>query len=263
MAGVESSGPDVYIAFNRSSNIVSGEREAMGFDVNRVLGRRIPSAWYASAGKTKAEPWQGKVVTAGSNVMTLAGAVLQPHAYAGLDVLILDGVGAGQTARIADNAIDTVTVDSSWKVSPEAGSLVLLFQLSGESIGYRNSAADTSGLLLVWGYLYDLTLDSNEVNRSQGMWATSGWFIQWLDNRLVSAVTFHKGVGPSGTPGDTTPEQGASFGYVGFTIVGMMTTLPQRFPFVRGAVIRGNILSYGYRILVMLGYGGPRRRQDL
>ena len=67
------------------------------------------------------------------------GAALAPHAYAGLDVLVLDGAGAGQTARIADNTADSITIDRSWKVLPQRDSLVLLYQLSGECIAYRNT----------------------------------------------------------------------------------------------------------------------------
>jgi hypothetical protein len=136
---------------------------------------------------------------------------------------------------------------------------VLLYQLSGECIAYRNSSEDTSVLLQIWGFLYDATFDANEVDRSQGMWGATGWFIAWLNNRLVSAVTYHKGVGPAGVPGEDTPELGVPYGFVGFVMVGQITTLPLPFPYVRGIVIRGNSLSYGYRILVMFGYGGRRR----
>ena len=95
---------------------------------------------------------------------------------------------------------------------------MLLYQLSGECIAYRNSSEDTSVLLQIWGFLYDATFDANEVDRSQGMWGATGWFIAWLNNRLVSAVTYHKGVGPAGVPGEDTPELGVPYGFVGFVM---------------------------------------------
>ena len=252
---------NLYVAFNRSTNIVSGEREALTFDVaGSRPGCAHPRGTLRSRGHLP-QPWQGRVDSANGREILLGGAALAPHAYAGLDVLVLDGAGAGQTAGIADNTAGTVTIDGSWRVLPQRGSVVLLYQLSGECIAYRNSAQDTSVLLQIWGFLYDVTFDGNEVARSQGMWGATGWFIQWLNNRLVSAVTYHQGVGPAGA-GEETPEAGVPYGFVGFVIVGQMTALPLHFPYVRGIVIRGNSLSYGYRVLVMFGYGGRQRKLD-
>jgi hypothetical protein len=253
---------NLYIAYNRSINIVSGEREALTFDVNRVNGRLRSSSWYPSITDKPVKQWQGRVVSANARELLLTAAALAPHAYAGLDVLVLDGAGAGQTARITDNTAQSITIDRSWKVLPQRDSLVLLYQLSGECIAYCNTAEDTSVLLQIWGFLYDVTFDANEVERSQGMWGASGWFIEWLNNRLVAAVTFHKGVGPVGVPGEETAESGIPYGFVGFVIVGQITSLPLHFPYVRATVIRGNSLSYGYRVLVMFGYGGRQRKLD-
>ena len=52
------------------------------------------------------------------------------------------------------------------------------------------------------------------------------------------------------------------YGFVGFVMVGQITALPLHFPYVRAIVIRGNLLSYGYRVLVMFGYGGRQRRLE-
>jgi hypothetical protein len=253
---------NLYVALNRSTSIVSGEREALTFDVSRLRARQHRSSWYPATARTPAKPWQGRVDSANGHEILLAGAVLEPHAYAGLDVLVLAGAGAGQTTLIADNTANTITIDRAWKVLPQRDSIVLLYQLSGECIAYRNSAEDTSVLLQIWGFLYDVTFDCNKVERSQGMWGATGWFIEWLDNRLVAAVTYHQGVGPAGLAGDESAESGLPYGFVGFTMVGQMTTLPLRFPYVRGIVIRDNFLSYGYRVLVMFGYGGPERRLE-
>ena len=126
----------------------------------------------------------------------------------------------------------------------------------GHCVMYRNAAADTSVLFQIWGALYDCIFDGNTVERSQGMWGLSGWFLQWINNVLDGAVTFHAGVGPRGG----TPEGTAEYGFIGFTIGGRLALLKPPFEFVRGAVIRGNQLRHGHRVLVMWGYGGERRR---
>jgi hypothetical protein len=126
----------------------------------------------------------------------------------------------------------------------------------GHCVMHRNTAEDTSVLFQVWGALYDCTFDGNTVGRSQGMWGLAGWFLQWIGNVLDGAVTFHAGVGPRGG----TPEGTAEYGFVGFTIGGRMALLKPPFEVVRGAVIRGNQLRHGHRVLVMWGYGGERRR---
>ncbi len=112
-------------------------------------------------------------------------------------------------------------------------------------------------LLQIWGFLYDVTYDGNEVERSQGMWGLSGWFVQWLNNRLKVAVTFHQGVGPTGARSNKTQEASVPYGLMGFTITGMMQKLPIPFPYVRACVIRSNLFNYGYRVVMMLGYGRP------
>lgn len=249
----------LYCAYNSSANIVSGEREALTFDVNALSGRPRPSAWTQKPLPSVA-PWQGMVESASAISLRLAGAHFPPHAYEGLDVMVLSGKGAGQYRQISDNAASDVRVRTPWDVEPDSTSLVLIWSLMGHCILYRNHAEDTSVLFQIWGYLYDCTLDGNQVDRSQGMWGLSGWFVQWLNNRLRAGVTFHQGVGPAGSPPEITPEGGEPFGFLGFVIGGAMAQLPVHFPYVRGCVIRGNTLAYNQRILVMLGYGGPRQK---
>jgi hypothetical protein len=246
----------LYAAFNRSSNLVPGEREALTFDVNEVL----PSKRHPRLGDQDTPPveaWQGYVTSATPNGVRLKGASLIPHAYRGLDILILSGRGAGQIRQITDNGTDAIAVARTWEVLPDQSTLILAFQLSGDCILYRNRGVDTSVLLQIWGYLCNVTFDSNDTERTQGMWALSGWFIQWLNNRLYAAATFHSGVGPLGVTKDATPEATVSYGLMGFTIAGIMQNFPIPFPYVRACVIRNNSLDYGFRIVLMLGYGRP------
>jgi len=237
----------LYCAFNHSTNLVSGEREALTFDVNEVFPRE--SKLPPKSGAAHAVAWEGHELSASSTSVRLQEASLPVHVYRGLDLLVLDGRGAGQLRTITDNGADRFTVAPAWDVIPDATSVLLAYQLFGDCILYRNRAEDTSVLLQIWGFLYDVTFDGNEVERSQGMWGLSGWFVQWLNNRLYVAVTFHQGVGP-GAPSreETTPEGGASYGLMGFDIAGKISQLHVPFPYVRGCVIRANSLYHGHRL---------------
>ncbi len=249
----------IYCAYNRSENIVSGEREALAFDVNEVAGRRVPEEW-RSLKLPVVKPWLGYIASDKGATARLADAHLPPHAYHGLDLLVLSGRGAGQYQRINDNNEDSITGSAPWAIEPNQTSLVIAFQLPGRCIFYGNQAQDTSAPFEIWGYLYDCTFDSNNVARTQGMWGLSGWFIQWLGNALRVAATYHRGVGPAGNAPETTPEGGAPYGLLGFVITGRFASQPIPFPSVRACVIRANHLSFGHRVLVMFGYGGAQKR---
>jgi hypothetical protein len=58
-----------------------------------------------------------------------------------------------------------------------------------------------------------------------------------------------------------TPERGAPYGLMGFAIAGRMSQLPLPFPYVRACVIRNNLSAYGYRVVLMLGFGRPTLAQ--
>jgi hypothetical protein len=195
-------------------------------------------------------------------MLRLQEAAFRPGAYRGFNILIVDGTGAGQYRTLEDNTDETVTISQPWDVLPNSTSVVLLYRLVGHVIFYQNLAEDTSVLGQIWGHMFDAVFDGNEVKRSQGMWGLAGWFVQWLNNRLDMAVTYHAGIGPGGDMSERTAEGRAPFGYMGFTIGGRVADprqLPIRFPYVCATIIRGNHLSYGHRMLVMLGYGGDRK----
>ena len=237
----------IYGADNTTRNLGRGEREAFTFDVNRSLGA-------ARERGTRVEPRVGAVASATGRELRLAGGELVPGVYRGFDALIVAGRGAGQYREVEDNDAHGVRVAGDWDVTPDGSSAVLLTRLMGHCVFQRNSAEDVSVLLQMWGPLYDCTFDGNTVARSQGMWGLGGWRIQWLGNVLEGAVTYQSGIGPSGP----TPDRTAEYGYLGFTISGRVTEVG-RFEYVRGAVLRGNRLSRGHRVLVMWGYGGERR----
>lgn len=234
----------VYASGNSGRNLGRGEREVLTFDVNHAPGRFGP------------EPWLGAVTSASGRMLQVERGSHDPDAYRGYEVLIVSGRGAGQYREIGEAGPSGLTVTRDWDVPPDASSTVLIHRLMGHCVMHGNVAEDTSVLFQIWGALYDCVFDGNTVGRSQGMWGLGGWFLQWIDNVLDGAVTFHAGVGPRGD----TPDGTAEYGFLGFTIGGRMARLKPPFELVRGAVIRGNQLRHGHRVLVMWGYGGERRR---
>ena len=82
--------------------------------------------------------------------------------------------------------------------------------------------------------------------------------MQWLNNRLDVAVTLNPGFGPGESANALTPERTAPYGLLGFAVGGRLLQMPLRFPYIRACVVRGNQLSYGYRVLMRFGYDGMR-----
>lgn len=245
----------LYAADNFVQNIGRGEREALVFDLTHG---DIPNGLQ---GKPWAQPairsGQWTVNSASSTTLQLQGATFQPEAYLGFDVQILSGKGAGQYRSVVHNTTDTLTISPLWDEIPDMTSLVAVHLLSRHCILYRNRAEDVSNLFQIWGGLYDCIFDGNKVKRSNGMWGLWGWFVQWLNNRLDVAVNYQSG---AAWPKGDSPDGYAEYGITGFSIAGRITTLPTPFEYVRGAVIRGNRLSYGHRILVKYGFEGGRKR---
>jgi hypothetical protein len=238
----------IYGADNTTRNLGRGEREAFTFDVNRGLGM-------VREGGGRTEPWVGGVVSAEGRDLRLAGGDAAPGAYRGFDALIVSGRGAGQYREVDDSDGRHVRLAREWEVAPDTSSVVLLARVMGHCVFQRNAAQDVSVLLQMWGPLYDCTFDGNTATRSQGMWGLGGWRIQWLGNTLDTAVTYQSGIGPTGP----TPDRTADYGYLGFTLSGRLAETA-RFEYVRGAILRGNRLTRGHRVLVMWGYGGERRQ---
>jgi len=254
----------LYIAHNYSRNVERGEREAFSFD--------FPANYLQGVYRHRGlgtDPMVGQVVSAEGKQVKLKGVKLTPNAYRDFDLFILSGKGAGQLKEVAANTEDTVTIAEEWEVLPDESSVAILCKMPKHIICYKNVAEDTSVLHQIWGHAYDFTVDSCEVRRGQGSWGLSGWFVQWLNNRFEIAMTFHRGVGPTGLGDVATPEGGAPYAPVGFPIQPVrqgiwtgekyVTRELTGYEQVRGAVIRRNKMTHGYRVLVMYGYGGPRK----
>lgn len=249
---------ELYVAHNETSVIQRGEREALGWEIDGLMGADWP--------ERKIPAWVGRPagICSGKEV-ELVGPPLVPNAYRGLDALIVSGRGSMQCRTVSENTESKIVLLEPWEVAPDASSVLIIHQMNGHFIWYKNHAQDASsfGEMYATG-TYDVVFDENSAERTQGMWGLSGWLVQWLRNRLSYAVTYQQGIGPEGSGRERTEEGGLPFGTMGVVaweaIWGSRNN--SRFPLAKGLVIRENVLQYGNRILMMLGYGGEKKRVD-
>lgn len=241
----------VYSAHNKSDNFVRGEREAMTLDISALPTAR-PDGNIA---------WFGKAVKVNGVDFTLEGIKAKDNEFAGLDIMILDGPGKGQFRTIASNTASEFKVDRSWDVQPDETSTIGLWSVMRHMIVYKSEGLDTSAFAQLWGSFYDYIVDSCHVERSQGIWGQSGWFVQFRFNDVWYANSYHPGIGPSGP----TPEKTVPFGFVGLMsgilrvtkfgssqygrpLVMVDDVAGEKVPGVMGAIVKGNVLKYGERI---------------
>lgn len=265
----------VYAAHNRSWNFVRGEREAMTLDISALptptIGNNI--AWF------------GPPAAVDGLTLTLEGIKAKADEFAGLAVMILDGPGAGQYRVITANTPTAFTVDRVWDVPPTRDSIVGLWQLLRHMIVYKSEGWDTSAFSQLYGSFYDFTIDSCRVERNQGLWGQSGWFVRFCYNDVAFANSYHPGIGPPGN----NPEKRSPFSFVGLDggnlritkfgsaqygkpLVFVNEVTPRPVPGVRGAIVKGNVLRYNQRVAFppssdtrerMAGYKGPVRMWDV
>ena len=242
----------VYFAHNRTYNFVRGEREAMTLDISA-----LPTA---RPGKNIA--WFGKAARIDGTRITIHGIKAQPDEFAGLYAMVLDGPGKGQFREITANTPSEFTVDRAWDVQPDETSTLGLWSVMQHMIVYKSEGYDTSAFAQLWGSFYDYIVDSNLVERNQGIWGQSGWFVEFRYNDVRYANTYHPGIGPGGGP---TPEKTLPFSFVGLTsgvlrvtkfgssqydrqLVMVDDVAGERVPGALGAVVKGNILRYNQRV---------------
>jgi hypothetical protein len=242
----------VYSAHNKTYNFVRGEREAMTLDIS-ALPTAVPGqniAWFGKAAKVEGQKF------------TIEGIKARPDEFAGLDIMILDGPGKGQFREIASNTPTEFTVDKKWDVQPDSTSTIGLWSVMQHMIVYKSEGWDASAFAQLWGSFYDYIVDSNHVERNQGIWGQSGWFVQFRYNDVWYANTYHPGIGPGGGP---TPEKTMPFSFVGLTSGELRVTkfgssqygrptvmvddvAGEKVPGVVGAIVKGNLLRYNQRV---------------
>jgi hypothetical protein len=241
----------VYSAHNRSYNFVRGEREAMTLDISAlptpVIRKNI--AWFGLPTKVEGQK------------LTLTGIKAQQDEFAGLAVMILDGPGAGQYRLITTNTPTEFTVDRPWDVPPTTESTIGLWSLMRQMIVYKSEGYDCSAFSQLWGSFYDFTVDSCKVERNQGIWGQSGWFVRFCYNTVEFANSYHPGIGPHGN----NSEGNLPFSFVGLIdgnlritkfgstqygkdLVFVDEVTPRPVPGAFGAIVKGNTLRYNQRI---------------
>jgi hypothetical protein len=241
----------VYSAHNRSYNFVRGEREAMTLDIS-ALPTPVTQSNIA---------WFGLPTKVDGQKLTLMGIKAQPGEFVGLAAMILDGPGAGQYRAITANTPTEFTVDRAWDVPPTTDSTVGLWSLMRHMIIYKCEGYDCSAFAQLYGSFYDFTIDSCRVERNQGLWGQSGWFVRFCYNDVEFANSYHQGIGPHGN----NPEGNLPFSFVGLTdgnlritkfgssqygkkLVFVNDVVPHPVPGGRGVIVKNNLLRYNQRV---------------
>ena len=175
--------------------------------------------------------------------------------------MILDGPGVGQYRVITGNTPTEFTLEKPWAVPPTTNSIIGLWSLMRNMIVYKCEGYDTSAFSQLYGSFYDFTVDSCRVERNQGLWGQSGWFVQFDYNDVAFANSYHPGIGPHGN----NPEGNLPFSFVGLTdgvlritkfgsaqygkkLVFVNEVTPRPVPGARFVIVKGNHLTYNQRV---------------
>ncbi len=222
--------------------------------------------------------WVGRAVAVEAQALTGDGAQWIPQEFVGMTALILDGKGVGQYRVITANTADRVELDRPWAVAPDGSSVIGIWSLMRHMIVYQCEGYDTSAFAQLYGSFYEYIVDSCKVERNQGMWGQSGWFVQMRNNDIAVGVSYHPGIGSAGS----NPERNLPYAYTGLTEGRLRITKSIPFQYsaenkvlfvddvmgktVPGAIattLRGNRLRYNERLTMGLSTrdaGGARFR---
>lgn len=214
--------------------------------------------------------WVGHVDNIQPQAFTARGARWVPDEFIGMAAVIIDGRGAGQYRLLKSNTEDKAVLDRPWDVLPDATSVVGVWSLMRHMIVYDSEGYDTSAFAQMYGAFYDYTVDRCRVERSQGIWGQMGWFVQFRDNVVRYAYTFHPKISMRGP----NPEGNAPFGFTGLDGSRLRLTKAAAFQFpdkklplfvdeIMGAPVpstlghiqRGNKLAFGHRLIVQAWNG--------
>lgn len=242
----------VYSAHNQSYNFVRGEREAMTLDISAL----------PATGEHGNITWIGKPTAVAATQMVLNGIKAADNEFAGMAVVILDGPGVGQYRVVTSNTPTVFSLEKPWDVAPDTNSTIGVWQLMRHMIVYKCEGRDCSAFAQLYGSFYDYIVDSCHVERNQGIWGQSGWFVQFRYNDVLFANTYHTGIGPAG---GKNPEKTLPFSFVGLTdgilritkfgsaqygkkLVMVDEVADHPIAGVHGAIVKGNHLEYNQRV---------------
>lgn len=261
------------IVGNTTDTVFLEKPFAPSFD--KSLPVEIAPRNYRAHGGTTA--WLGRLGESKPAEFRAKDAKWTPQEFVGMTALVLDGQGVGQYRLITANTADHATLDRPWDIVPDDASTVGVWSLMRHMIVYGCEAEDTSAFAQLYGSFYDYIVDGCKVERTQGIWGQMGWFVQYRNNTVSFANTYHPGIGMPGA----NPEKRAPFGYTGLTSHGLRITkgksfqypdrkvplfaddvLPAPVPSTIGHILRGNTLRYNHRLVVEPWVGdkppGPR-----
>ena len=221
------------------------------------------------AGSSASDAWFGNPVQVGPTTLTFSGTTWIPEEFVDKTVLILDGAGTGQYRTILHNSENQLTLDRPWDVPPDTASSIGIWSLMRHMIVAESEGYDTSAFAQLYGSFYDYNVDHCRMDRNQGVWGQSGWFVQFRYNDVRYGFSYHKGIGPRGpTPEGNVPysfmglDGGnlriGKFGVTQYGIPGnkpffLKDALGHTLPGVRGCIVKGNQLSYNQRIALRPG----------
>jgi hypothetical protein len=260
----------IYSSRNISHNFVHGEREAMTCDISATPAIpyvQTPEGMHVTGNQNIA--WFGLPKAVGTNVITLDGIKAAPDEFAGKTVMILDGPGAGQYRQITHNTPTEFTIERPWDVPPTPESTIGLWDLCRHMIVTKCEGYDTSAFAQLYGSYYDYVVDGCTVDRSQGTWGQSGWFVQFRYNTIRYAQSYHPHIGTPGKNREGNSPYGfngltdgnlritkfgsAQYGVPGGKPIFVKDVVPHPVPGARGCVIKGNELDYNQRIALLPG----------
>ena len=208
--------------------------------------------------------WLGKPDRVDGTSVSAKNTAWVPNEFAGMAAIVLDGTGAGQYRVVASNTADRLTLERPWDVPPDETSTLGVWSLMRHMIVYDCRCTDASAFAQLYGSFFDYTVDNCRADRTQGLWGQMGWFVQFRENRISSAQTYHPGIGFRGP----NPEKNAPFGYTGLdghrlriTKTGSLQYPDRKLPVFADEVLggpvpttlghiqRGNVLRFNQRIV--------------
>jgi hypothetical protein len=182
---------DIYLGHNTFKNMIGWDREAMTTDG--------PGGYYF-----------GHAQSAASNRLSLLGplnADLASPNWKGAIVMVVDGAGAGQAARVrefeqaAGPTQASITLEQPLQVGLDASSVITVAQMQQNYLIIDNMFEDTGVAAQTYGTALNHVFAGNRSVRTGGFFAIGGiyfhfqpgWQLQLLDNQIIEGNVYQAG----------------------------------------------------------------------
>jgi hypothetical protein len=221
----------VFLGHNTFKNLIGGDREAMTTDG--------PGGYYF-----------GHAQSVAPDRVSLLGPLnehLVSPIWTGAVVMVVDGAGAGQVARVAQfeqaagSPQPSITLDRPLQIGLTAGSTITVAQMQQNYLIVDNSFEDTGVAAQTYGTALNHVIAGNRSVRTGGFFAVAGiyfhfqpgWQLQLLDNQIIEGNVYQAG-----------PDREVSSGEA---VVGVYARQPDgkrdRPALLRAIIVRGNRLE--------------------